>query len=517
MSGIDAAAGGVSPANDQGLGIVRQFVALVRTGRAYDVRNRVFTAQLETFRAMLAPLFAESGEVVLVLLDQDLYLNGTRVPVQSSNFRLYQQAVHEFRRRDIAGLCLRGDREEEMVRFFRIFLAGDCPSGRGLLAACQAEGLHDVLPAIRASSEDATDAAADGAEARSAIHAEVEEILAEAAAAQGAGDAGPGAPGGAGGVGGGGDGTGSGAGTIGAARPDRRASPAGAAPKSYGFALTAARSLLTPTALQRGVEVRHAKRVVQPLVTDAQSREPIVLGLSALTHHDEYTYAHAANVCLLSVAIGHEFEMDRASLTDLGVAALLCDAGKVEVREPSDVPRHPVEGLKLIARHTALNATTLRSMRVALEHHMGEDGAGYPAGNPGLAPSLFSRIVTAADCYVSLVGHRSAMGRNVTPHQALGMMLGRLRARFDTGVLWALVNVLGFYPPGQQVLLDDGSVAVVLAPDRDDLARPHVRLVRAAGASELSDPPPEYRPIPPERCVRRALRTEEFIELRPAA
>jgi HD-GYP domain-containing protein (c-di-GMP phosphodiesterase class II) len=507
----------VNPVNDQGLGIVRQFVALVRTGRAYDVRNRVFAAQLDTFRALLAPLLAERGEVVLVLLDQDLYLNGTRVPFQSSNFRLYQQAVQEFHKRDIAGLRLLGGNEEEMLRFFRIFLAADCPPGRGLLAACHAEGLHDVLPAIRASSEDATDAAADGAETRSSARAEVEEILADVAEGQDTGDAGPGGPGGTGSTDGGGDGTGSGAGSSGAAGADRRASPAGAAPKNYGFALTAARSLLTTTALQRGVEVRHAKRVVQPLVTDAQSREPIVLGLSALTHHDEYTYAHAANVCLLSVAIGYEFEMDRASLTDLGVAALLCDAGKVEVREPSDVPHHPVEGLKLIARHTGLNATTLRSMRVALEHHMGEDGAGYPTGNPGLAPSLFSRIVSAADCYVSLVGHRSAMGRNVTPHQALGMMLGRLRPRFDAGVLWALVNVLGFYPPGQQVLLDDGSVALVLAPDRDDLARPHVRLVRAPGASELPDPPPEYRPIPPERRVRRALRTEEFIELRPAA
>ncbi len=519
---------------DQGFGLLRQFVSLVRTGRAYDVRNQVFRAQLDIFCAMLRPLLAGRDEVVLVLLEQDMYLNGARVPLQSSNFRLYQQAVHEFRKRDIAGLRLKGANVEELIRFFRLFLAADCPRGRALLAACLAEGLEDVLPAIRASADAATEGRPPEVEERSPDRAEVEEILAEAieqrdlpASVAGTIPGVESGSGGSGGGAGGGDGPGQGAGsgvqvnpapageTTGEI-PGRRSGPAGANPKNYGFALTAARSLLTTTSLQRGVEVRHAKRVVQPLVTDALSREPVVLGLSALTHHDEYTYAHAANVCLLSVAIGHEFEMDRASLTDLGVAALLCDAGKVEVREPADVPCHPVEGLKLIARHTALNATTLRCMRVALEHHMGQDGAGYPAAMSELGPSLFSRIVSAADCYVSLLGHRSAMGRNVTPHQALGMMLGRLRSKFDAGVLWALVGALGFFPPGQQVLLDDGSVALVLAPNPDDLARPHVRVVQGArGAHDVPDPPREFRPLPAEREVRRALRTEEYVN--PAA
>ncbi len=524
----------MNPAIDPGYALLRQFVLLVRTGRAYDVGNRVFQVQVESLCRLVQPLLEQDPEVVLVLLEQDLYLNGTRIPVHSSTFQLYLQAIQEFRKRDIAGLRIRTANEDELVRFFRLFLAADCPRGRALLAACQAEGLQDVLPAIRASTED-IDPMAPDADRDSSGRSEIEDILADARAEHDPGEGGAASTSGAGEArGGSGDGSGPsdgpGRGAGGAdsdgmqhvkspAEPaGPRSSPSGTTPKSYQLAFLAARSLLTTTSLQRGVEIRHAKRVVQPLVAESLASDPLVLGLSALTHHDEYTYAHAANVCLLAVAIGNEFEMDRAALTDLGVAALLCDAGKVEVREAADVPTHSVEGLKLIARHTALNATTLRCMRVALEHHMGRDGGGYPAANAGLEPSLFSRIVAAADCYVSLMGHRSVIGRNVTPHQALGMMLGRLRGHFDPGVLWALVHSLGFYPPGQQVLLDDRSIALVLAPNRDDPARPHVRLVQGPpGAPRLPDPAPEFRPLPPEREVWRALRAEEYPDLPAAA
>jgi HD-GYP domain-containing protein (c-di-GMP phosphodiesterase class II) len=518
----------VNPTSEAAFTLLRQFVLLVRTGRAYAVRNRVFQVQIESLCALLRPLLEAENEVVLVLLERDLYLNGVRIPVHSSTFQLYLRAIEEFRKRDIAGLRIRAANADELVRFFRLFLAADCPRGRSFLAACQEEGLQDVLPAIRASSEGDPDALEAGSDPVSSDRSEVEEILAEARAEHDPGEGGVSGDGDGRGSSRGGEGTGNGSGTTemdGAQRETAvtapggpRSSPAGATPKSYQLAFLAARSLLTTTSLQRGIEIRHAKRVVLPLVAESLASDPLVLGLSALTHHDEYTYSHAANVCLLAVAMGNEFEMDRAALTDLGVAALLCDAGKVTVHEPADVPSHAVEGLKLIARHTALNATTLRCMRVALEHHMGRDGAGYPETNPGLGPSLFSRIVAAADCYVSLVGHRSEIGRNVTPHQALGMMLGRLREHFDPGVLWALVNSLGFYPPGQQVMLDDRSIAVVLAPNRDDLARPHVRLVQGPpGARSLPDPAPEFRPLPPEREVRRALRTEEYPDPQAAA
>jgi len=151
-------------------------------------------------------------------------------------------------------------------------------------------------------------------------------------------------------------------------------------------------------------------------------------------------------------------------------------------------------------------------MHVALEHHLSPGDNGYPEMGERWRPSILSRLVSVADCFVSLQTHRSQRGSMVTPYMALGMMLGPLKPRFDPAMLWALVQTLGYYPPGQLVELDDGSIAVVLAPNLNDLARPHVRIVIDANRARVAGDPVELRPIPADRSVKRALPAEEYPE-----
>jgi HD-GYP domain-containing protein (c-di-GMP phosphodiesterase class II) len=284
-----------------------------------------------------------------------------------------------------------------------------------------------------------------------------------------------------------------------------------------------ARSLLTTTVLQDGMEMRHAKRVVQPLVDGAFASEPVVMGLSTLGHHDEYTYMHAVNVCMVAVTMGHVLGLDRRALADLGVAALLHDVGKNVVgrsvvhpvdqwsaEERAAAERHTIEGAKLLARSTTLNETTLRCLEVALEHHAGPGG--YPDLR-GRKPGVLSRIVSCADCYTSMQTHRSERGRNVTPYEALGMVLGPLASRFEPVLRWALVRAVGIYPPGQMVRLDDGTIGLVLAPNPEDLSRPHLRVLMDAFGHELDEKPPrELRPIPRERFVVATMKAHDYPE-----
>lgn len=486
-----------------GVQMVMRLAATMRIARAYQTDNQVFLQQVDAVQQLISPLLVEQGEVVLVALEDDLYMNGVRIPVKGSNFRYHQFVLEEFRRRRIAGLQLKlGLSDQECAAFFRLFNQPDVYQGPDLLRACLANGMDHVLPAIHASTE----APEDGFEY---------EAPAQWGDPLPAGEPGTGGYGGGGGGHGGaepGDGTSGGH------------APRGAARKKYSTAVAGARSLLTTTSLQGGLELRHGKRVVQPLVDGAFASEPVVVGLASLGHRDEYTYAHAVNVCLVAVTMGRLLDMDRRALADLGVAALLHDVGKAMVSEQVHHPldaftdedrdaaeRHPLEGAKLLARSTMLNQTTLRCMRVALEHHMFPDGSGYPHA-PGRWPqSVMSRLVSVADCYVSLQTHRSERGASVTPYEALGMMLGPLRKRFDPAMLWALVHSVGFFPPGQMVQLDDGATAIVLAPNGADLARPHVRvLVSAAGQWLTGEDKREYRPLPSERRVLRALKAEEY-------
>jgi HD-GYP domain-containing protein (c-di-GMP phosphodiesterase class II) len=477
-----------------GLDLITRLLALVRIGRSYQVDNQVFRQQLHTFLEALAPALADEHEAALISLDDDLYLNGVRLPVRTSNLRFHQALMQELTRRRIAGVrILDGATETELAHFFRLFLQPGAYNGPALLEACTAAGVTRVLPALHASTQFGEDA--DPLDA---------------------GDGGDGA-----------NGTGSG-GEAGEAEPTR-SDPIGPRPvarKTYSLALLGARSVLSTTVLQEGMPLSRAKRVVQPLIDGALSGESVLLGLSAISHHDEYTYAHAVGVCLVAVTIGRVLGLARRDLADLGVAALLHDVGKAAVygrihhplEQFDDEDRrlaesHTLEGTKLIAHATTLNAATLCCMQVALEHHVGRTTDGYPALPEGWPVSRLSEIVSIADCFASMQAHRGERGRTVTPYEALGMVLGPHASRFDPALTWALVRALGFYPPGQIVELSDGRTAFVLAPNPDDPARPHVRTLPGADGT----PAEELHPLSAELAVTRALPATEYPDLPIAA
>ncbi|MGH7740522.1 MAG: HD-GYP domain-containing protein, partial [Candidatus Eiseniibacteriota bacterium] len=469
--------------------LILRLLAMVRVGKAYRVGNQAFRAQLDLFLGAVLPVAQEFEEMVLVALDTDFYLNGVRVPITRNSLRHHQAALKELQQRKIAGVRAEPElARDELETFFNLFLQPDLYSSTGLLEAVVAAGCVHFQPVIYAS----TDTEQADAMRIPGYGSESVDLFSQAGKMSGESFSG-----------------GASAVAEAALHDTPGSSPRGTAPKNYNIALAGARSLLTTTVLQEGMEMRHVKRVVQPLVDGAFANEPIVLGLSTLGHHDEFTYMHAVNVCMISVTMGRMLELDRRTLADLGVAALLHDVGKNTVGDKIHHPidewtdeerllaqTHPVEGAKLLARSTTLNETTLRCIRVALEHHAGEGG--YPALS-ALKPSVISRIIQCADCYATLQTHRSGRGQNVTPYEALGMLLGPLAARFEPALLWALVRSVGFYPPGQMVQLDDGAIALVLSPNPADLARPNVRVI-VDSLGNWPDPAErvEFCPLPQE-------------------
>jgi HD-GYP domain-containing protein (c-di-GMP phosphodiesterase class II) len=486
---------------EHGLQLVIRLAGLIRIGRAYQVGNHVFDAQLAMFVGALEKALADCEEVVLVALDSDLYVNGLRIPVRSANIKFHTFVLEQLDLRRIAGFrAERGVTPEEIAKFFGLFMRPDENVGTALLEACLAAGCDKMQPAVHASAYSADyDFGPLGIQLNDMNEADESDRSHEKYdGLEDDNDSRSSLPGRA---------------------------PRGAARKSFRMAVQGTRSLLAPTSLNNEMEMRLAKRVVQPLVDGAFDREPVVVGLTSLGHHDEFTYAHAVNVTLVAVTIGHAIGLDRRALADLGVAALLHDLGKGAVADLIHNPfdeftedekraarRHPVEGVKILARSTALNPTTLRTMRVSLEHHMVANGRGYPTID-GWTPSALSQVVAVADAYVSLQTYRSRHGANVTPFQALGMVLGPMRSNFNPYVLWGLVQTVGLYPPGQLVELDDGRIAVVLAPNRKDLERPHVRVIARADRRRLA---PEERedlhPLPVTMNIARALKAEEYPE-----
>jgi hypothetical protein len=78
-------------------------------------------------------------------------------------------------------------------------------------------------------------------------------------------------------------------------------------------------------------------------------------------------------------------------------------------------------------------------------------------------------------------------------------------------MLWALVQSVGLYPPGQMVELSNGTIALVLGPNPLDVERPNVKVVARSDARRLTpEEAIEHRPLPPQLSIKRALKSEEY-------
>ena len=70
--------------------------------------------------------------------------------------------------------------------------------------------------------------------------------------------------------------------------------------------------------------------------------------------------------------------------------------------------------------------------------------------------------------------------REIRPDKALAVLMQGREKAYDPGVTKQLVAMLGIYPMGAVVTLDDGSTAVVYRVNNDDLLHPRVKLLADA-------------------------------------
>jgi HD-GYP domain-containing protein (c-di-GMP phosphodiesterase class II) len=168
--------------------------------------------------------------------------------------------------------------------------------------------------------------------------------------------------------------------------------------------------------------------------------------LAQLTSHDTYTVTHIANVALLAMATGEALGLNTAFAHDLGLAALLHDIGKLKV--PHDVlnspgrltesqlammKKHPEDGARLLM---ATPRAPDLAVIVAFEHHIDENGGGYPAVSRGWKIHLASAITHVVDVYDALRSDRPYR-KGLAPEIVAEMMLADAGTVFDPLLLQA--------------------------------------------------------------------------------
>jgi len=266
--------------------------------------------------------------------------------------------------------------------------------------------------------------------------------------------------------------------------------------ENYDAGVGAMRDIETQAKLGRVLEVGPLQRVVESMLDNLLQDPAAVLGLTAIKGHDDYTLNHSINVCILAISLGDALGLDRDDMHSLGLAALLYDIGKVRIPEEvllksgpltadewAQVKRHSEEGADLLKR---LQLADKMCMIVAYEHHQRHDLMGYP-DNTGAEQHLFSKIVAVCDAYDAMTTLRP-FRREIRPDKALSVLMQGRNKAYDPAVTKALVAMLGIYPMGAVVTLNDHSTAVVYRVNNDDLLHPRVKLLSDAEGRWLESP-----------------------------
>ena len=290
---------------------------------------------------------------------------------------------------------------------------------------------------------------------------------------------------------------------------------------SYSGVVGTLRNLDHRVAREGTFEMGPVMQAVEELIDQALNANGASLLLSTVKSHDEYTFYHSVNTCLMAVATGQYLGLTQKDLVPIGAGALLHDIGKVAIspqilnypgrldREQwKEVTIHPQEGAQAI--FAAGGPGHEIAATIALEHHARFDGLGYPRLGTDAVPHLASRLVAVSDVYDAITTRRSYR-RAETPHRALQILLQGAGGAFDPDIVKSFISLMGIFPPGSVLRLLTGELVVIshhsgIADQLEGV------MVRTAGGEDIE---PEPVTIQAEQIGQQILAEAAGIE--PAA
>ena len=283
-----------------------------------------------------------------------------------------------------------------------------------------------------------------------------------------------------------------------AQRVDTSLSDTAAIRAAYKDAATLAERLWEQSLHEGRPDPGAARGMVDNLAQAVAQNRTALIALTALKNYDNYTFTHMVNVSILTMAQARALGIDGPLLREFGLAGLMHDIGKV--RTPNAILNKPDAltdaELTIMKRHVLDGAEILRKTPevppiasvVAFEHHLRQDGTGYPATVKRPRLNLATVLCSIADVYDAMRSQRKY--QQSFPTERIKAVLDRNDGQqFDPHLVRRFVQLLGLYPPATLVKLNTDDVAVVLRPYAGDPHRPRVRVIGHLGPPGAGLPP----------------------------
>ena len=240
-----------------------------------------------------------------------------------------------------------------------------------------------------------------------------------------------------------------------------------------------------------------ARALVDSLAQAVSANRTALIALTALKNYDNYTFTHMVNVSILTMSQARALGIDGSTLRELGLAALMHDIGKV--RTPTEILNKPekltdseftvmrmhvVDGAEILRRTPEMPAI---APVIAFEHHLRLDGTGYPFGVSRSGLNVGTMLCSIADVYDAMRSQR-AYQQAFPSDRILEVMKRNDGQQFDQHLVRRFTQLLGIYPPGNLVRLDDGATAVVMAVHAPEPFKPRVKVIVTPKGERIDTP-----------------------------
>ncbi len=240
----------------------------------------------------------------------------------------------------------------------------------------------------------------------------------------------------------------------------------------------------------RSLDADQLRKTITNVMENLMGQYHELLKLTAMRKYDTLTYLHLLDVAILSMFFASKLGFSKEDVLDIGIAGLFHDIGKVHIsrkitskegglttEEFAKMKSHAILGSELLLRY--IDSLGILPVVVAFEHHLKYDGSGYPKLKFFKKQNIASSIVSICDVYDALTQRRSYK-RDYPPNMVYGIMNRERGTSFSPELLDEFFKLIGIWPKGTIVKLDNDYIGVVTAINPDDIASPTVKILSPA-------------------------------------
>lgn len=256
--------------------------------------------------------------------------------------------------------------------------------------------------------------------------------------------------------------------------------------KAFEQSMVQVRNVMSKIASRPLQAVDEAQQLVGNIADTILHADALVLHLiSQAGKEQESIYYHVLNVSVLSMMLAKNLGLSEEHIKLVGIGALFHDIGKLKI--PTQIlrktePLTPPEA-NLLKMHTKYGVELLKLTQsfpekawpIIEQHHELLDGSGYPLGLNEAKINELARIVACVNEFDNLC-HPVDASKARSPHHAMSHMFKTMKGKLGASEMGQLIKMMGVYPPGTVVQLNDDRIGLVMSVNSDQLLYPNVLL-----------------------------------------